>query len=162
MMIMNLLMGEMPYGLIASLKSKVILSNSDFYNNKMCGISAVLSNCSVTNCNFNKTESPVYLYNSNLTVKNSLFTALKSGITVCGGNNTIDACRFIKNTGTSILIDGELAYDASIYLIRNSNFTDNTNKNGASAIHIFDSKASILNCNFRNNSVSADEGGNIP
>ena len=150
--------GEMPYGLIASLKSKVILSNSDFYNNKMCGISAVLSNCSVTNCNFNKTESPVYLYNSNSTVKNSLFTALKSGITVCGGNNTIDACRFIKNTGTSILIDGELAYDASIYLICNSNFTDNTNKNGASAIHIFDSKASILNCNFRNNSVSADEG----
>ncbi|WP_295622431.1 right-handed parallel beta-helix repeat-containing protein [uncultured Methanobrevibacter sp.] len=103
--------GEMPYGLIASLKSKVILSNSDFYNNKMCGISAVLSNCSVTNCNFNKTESPVYLYNSNSTVKNSLFTALKSGITVCGGNNTIDACRFIKNTGTSILIDGELAYE---------------------------------------------------
>ena len=150
--------GVIPYGLISSINSKLVISNSNINNNKMCGLSISMSNCSVSNCNFTNTDLAINLDNSNSTIKNSLFTSLKSGIIMGGGKNTIDACKFIKNTETAIYIDGYSEYETSSYLIRNSSFINNTNKKGASALYVFATSAKILDCTFRNNSVSNEEG----
>ena len=149
---------ELPIGLIYSVDSKLVISNSNFNNNKMCGLSLGTSDCSISNCNFTNTDLAIYSDNSNSTVKNSLFSSLKNGIVIGGGKNTIDACKFIKNTATAIYIDGYSEYESSSYLIRNSSFINNTNKNGASAIYVFATSAKIQDCTFKNNSASNQEG----
>lgn len=145
-------------GLIISYKSKLTLSNTKLYGNKLCGLSIVKSNYSISNCVFNNSQSAIYSEDSNSSIKNSLFTKLKSGIHLYGGKNTINACNFTNNTGTALILDDDYDYYSGSYLINNSKFINNTNKNGASAIHAFTCTAKILNCNFKNNSGLNEEG----
>lgn len=149
--------GDIPSGLISSFNSNLSLSNLNFYSNKMTGLSAKKSNCTVVNSIFNNTEIAIVSADSNSSIKNSTFTKLKNGIILCGGNNAVNACNFINNSAVSLILDGEF-YSRGSNTISNSKFINNTNKNGASAIYVYMLGANILNCTFKNNSKLTEKG----
>ncbi len=149
---------DLPTGVIVAYKSKLSLSNSNFSSNKICGLSVTESNYSVDNCVFNNTDSGIDSGDSNSSIKNSIFTKIKYGIVhLYGGKNTINACSFINNEAVSVLFDGTY-YSNDSYSISNSKFINNTNKNGPSAIYVFECSAKITNCTFKNNSKLNEEG----
>ena len=146
------------FGLIISSHSKLALSNSNFYSNKISGLSMSKSDCTVNNCIFNNTESAIYSTDSNTTIRNSLFTKLDMGIKLIGGKNTVSGCNFTNNKGTPVMLDNDYyMYDGS-FLINNSRFINNTNKNGPSAIYAIMCGAKIVNCVFKNNSGLTAKG----
>lgn len=149
--------GSLPSGLITAYKSKLSLSNLNFYSNKMDGLSADQCNYSVVNSVFNNTANAIVSADSNSSIKNSTFTKLKNGIILYGGKNTVDACNFINNTAVSVIFDGDY-YSGGSFTISNSKFINNTNKNGPSAIHVDRCSAKILNCTFKNNSKLTEKG----
>ena len=149
--------GSLPSGLITAYKSKLSLSNLNFYSNKMDGLSADQCNYSVVNSVFNNTANAIVSADSNSSIKNSTFTKLKNGIILYGGKNTVNACNFINNTAVSVIFDGDY-YSGGSFTISNSKFINNTNKNGPSAIHVDRCSAKILNCTFKNNSKLTEKG----
>ncbi|MCQ2961359.1 MAG: right-handed parallel beta-helix repeat-containing protein [archaeon] len=149
--------GSLPSGLITAYKSKLSLSNLNFYSNKMDGLSADQCNYSVVNSVFNNTANAIVSADSNSSIKNSTFTKLKNGIILYCGKNTVDACNFINNTAVSVIFDGDY-YSGGSFTISNSKFINNTNKNGPSAIHVDRCSAKILNCTFKNNSKLTEKG----
>ena len=149
--------GSLPSGLITAYKSKLSLSNLNFYSNKMDGLSADQCNYSVVNSVFNNTANAIVSADSNSSIKNSTFTKLKNGIILYGGKNTVDACNFINNTAVSVIFDGDY-YSGGSFTISNSKFINNTNKNGPSAIDVDRCSAKILNCTFKNNSKLTEKG----
>ncbi len=147
----------LPSGLITAYKSKLSLSNLNFYSNKMDGLSADQCNYSVVNSVFNNTANAIVSADSNSSIKNSTFTKLKNGIILIGGKNTVNACNFINNSAASVIFDGDF-YSGGTFTISNSKFINNTNKNGPSAIHVDRCSAKILNCTFKNNSKLTEKG----
>lgn len=147
----------LPSGLITAYKSKLSLSNLNFYSNKMEGLSADQCNYSVVNSVFNNTANAIVSADSNSSIKNSTFTKLKNGIILIGGKNTVNACNFINNSAASVIFDGNF-YSGGTFTISNSKFINNTNKNGPSAIHVDRCSAKILNCTFKNNSKLTEKG----